>query len=264
MDANALLLAASLLPVRSRLRDLGRVASDGLALLRTPFLSDNDCRDRHAQYFALEANQCLSVGQARAAQCWLEQGLAKYPWQARLRLQMAHPWILRGECGAARQILLPLVGRDDLDPQSRALVCDTIAWSDLMLGDPALLPEADALSQEAFEAVPDSHPFAGTRGAALIELERLDEGFVLLRRALVGNPDAYNKAVNLCYLGLREARRDDAEAARRYLDEARRLDPRCPVLERIARLVEARTASIVPDVVDVLPASPSAERRAPL
>jgi tetratricopeptide (TPR) repeat protein len=107
-----------------------------------------------------------------------------------------------------------------------------------MRADPELLAETDQFSKEACEAFPWSSYFAGTRGAVLVELGQSEAGMDLLSRALKKNNDAYNKAVNACYLALGEAQLGNREAAQLYLETARRLDRTCPVLKRIAKEVK--------------------------
>src|SRR5262249_49727221 len=144
-----------------------------------------------------------------------------------------------GQFARSRENLLPLLTRDDLHPILRPHVLDTIAWANLMRGEPELLVETDTFSKEAYEAQPWSSYFAGTRGAVLVELNQTEAGIKLLRIALEKNKDAYNKAVNASYLALGEARLGDSDAAQTLLETARRLDPSCPVLERIAGRVRA-------------------------
>jgi tetratricopeptide (TPR) repeat protein len=143
-----------------------------------------------------------------------------------------------GQFVGSRECLLPLLGREDLLPLHRPHVLDTIAWANLMRGDPGLLEETDQFSKEAYEAVPWSSYFAGTRGAVLVDLGQTEAGMELLRTALKKNKDAYNKAANACYLALGEAKLGNADAARKHLEMARELDAKCPVLERIAENVQ--------------------------
>ena len=53
--------------------------------------------------------------------------------------------------------------------------------------------------------------------------------------------DDWNKAANACYIGIAHARRGEAEQCRSYFALARRLDPKCVLLER-----EPKTAAAEP------------------
>jgi predicted Zn-dependent protease len=136
----------------------------------------------------------------------------------------------------ARTVLLDWVARTDIGLQSGAIVCNNLAWTDVMLGQPALLAEADEKSREALSILP-WEPFAqGTRGAVLVEQNRIEEGLRLLLDAMKGNPRNL-RAFNACYLAIAEARRGQAKLAQSHLARAVRFDCQCPLLPRARREV---------------------------
>jgi hypothetical protein len=53
-----------------------------------------------------------------------------------------------------------------------------------------------------------------------------------LKRAIKKHTDNKNKALNACYLSIAEKRRGNEDAARKYLEQARKLNPECSLLER--------------------------------
>jgi tetratricopeptide (TPR) repeat protein len=141
----------------------------------------------------------------------------------------------------ARQVFTALA-RDPgaLRPELKFMLLNNIAYANLMLADPALLPEADACSAEAYQNAPWHPAITGTRGAVLAALGRFDEGIPLLQEALARSEDEHGKASEACHLALAEACRGRPEAARRYLDTARALDPGCYMLARVEQRLSPR------------------------
>jgi tetratricopeptide (TPR) repeat protein len=228
----------SLIPMRVRMPQLGRTPTDGLILAGIPGLSDEILTHYHVNYFQEEGRYCSERGRHEEAKRWYEAGLALNPENLMLRFCFGNVQVPLGQFALSREYLLPLLAREDLYPILRPHILDTIAWANLMRADPELLAETDQFSKEACEAFPWSSYFAGTRGAVLVELGQSEAGMDLLSRALKKNNDAYNKAVNACYLALGEAQLGNREAAQLYLETARRLDRTCPVLKRIAKEVK--------------------------
>jgi hypothetical protein len=141
------------------------------------------------------------------------------------------------------------MAEDPPSPDMGWLVRNNLAWTNFMIGDAALLAEADELSS-AVLAQRRNTPFAmGTRGAILGWLGRHDEAIVMLEKAFVRTPTASHRASLACCLAIsfaalaisREALfyRTDAE---RWLERARALHARCPLLERAAAAVAGAQA----------------------
>jgi hypothetical protein len=232
--ANVTLLASSLPPYYNKIGDLScKLPSDGLALLTTPFLSIEKRRSMHARYFMQEADAAFQDGRIGDARRWSEYGLHYYPGEPTLQFLMGTFQVRQGEYWPARELLLSLLARDDLNPSARVLILNNIAWADLMLGNCGLMGEADAFSAEAWTALPWRPALCGTRGAVLVTKGDLQPGIDLLRIALKKNEEPYNRAVNACFLALGEARRGDFAAALSYLETAGKLDPSCPMLARV-------------------------------
>jgi tetratricopeptide (TPR) repeat protein len=236
---NVFFAILSLVPISVRLGESTKSKTDGLLLATVPFLSDEALVQWHSHYFQTEGDNNCERARYEEALRWFETGLAHYPNDIMLQFRFGNIHVRLGRFSLCRDSLLPILERADLHPLYRPTVLDTVAWANLMRGEPELLPETDRFSKEAFEAFPWSSYFAGTRGAVLVELGQAEAGLVLLRKAFDKNPDAYNRAVNACYLALGEAQLGNRDAASNYLETARKLDPKCPVSERIAERVNA-------------------------
>ncbi|HEY3855066.1 MAG TPA: hypothetical protein VGO67_11775 [Verrucomicrobiae bacterium] len=114
------------------------------------------------------------------------------------------------------------------------IVLNNIAFVDVILDRPELLPEADDYSRQALESMPTLAPFKGTRGMVLAGLGQYDEGVALLKQALKGNTENESKAINAFCLALAAKQRGFESESECYNSLARKLDPNCFLLTRLA------------------------------
>lgn len=181
-------------------------------------------------------------GEDVAALAWAERGLARSPEIPLLQLDAAVSLIRLGRFAEGRERLLPLLGEPSDRPAQRAAILNGLAWADLMIGDAELLPEALRTSEEALELFQGVPAFQGTRGYALLEAGRLEEGLALVTRSLRAHLDPEDKATTYCTMAIGQARQAMLDRAERSLARARRLDPGCVLLPRAeAELAEKRS-----------------------
>jgi hypothetical protein len=98
--------------------------------------------------------------------------------------------------------------------------------------------EIDRLSLELFSADPDNVTVAGTRGSALIDLGRVEEGKALLHHVLAKSAEVIDKTYSHVFLALAAKAEENSMLAREHAVAAEKLDPACPVLKRVADLLE--------------------------
>jgi len=228
--ANLVVVAVNLWPRRID-TPMGPQGSDGMQLWETLFLGPADVDRHQAWWFALEGAACRERGERQAALAWLERGLARYPDAA--AVLSWHGIVALDVCDyrAARVSFVALLAHPDLKPAGRPLVLSNIAYTDALIGG-ELLDEADRYSCEALASLGWMSAVRGTRGAVLVALGRLDEGIDLLRDSMREAERPGDKALDACFLAIGEARRGNRTAAESFLEEARRLDRSCPLLER--------------------------------
>ena len=232
--ANAIIFLISLFPIKS-MSVYGETGSDGWNLLRIPFLASNEIQDHYASYYVQEAVDAYRQGDLRSAKVWIEKGIAQYP---------AHPLVLNGlgfillearEFARARNTFANLLqSHPDMKPELKFMVQNNIAYANLMVGDPALLAEADTLSAQAYKNAPWMPSIVGTRGAVLVELGQLDEGIAMLKEAMANQSEVQGKAADACLIAIGEIRKGNLVESQRFLDLARSLDPNCYLIERAA------------------------------
>jgi len=211
----------------------GEGGTDGWHLLRVFFWKPEDFQKRYALYYALEALDANEERQPLQARDWAAKGLALYPDDEMLLNVSGVIHTYLNDFARAREIFVRLLERPKLMPGSKFIILNNIAYADAELNDPALLPEADQYSAEAYQNVPWEPAIQGTRGLVLVLLGKPDEGLPLLHSAFKKSLTRRNKAIDACYIALGELRRGNRAEAGKYLDAARTLDPECPVIARI-------------------------------
>ncbi len=238
--ANLAVLVENLWP-HNVATSFGAFPSDGKQLLVTLSLSREKRELHHALSFAMEAAVCHHRGDYAGARSWLEKGLALYPdnetllsWQGVVGLDL-------GEYQKARECFLKILQRDRKQPMMRPLMLNNIAYANALLGGDELLREADEFSQEAMTAMSWMPAVRGTRGTVLAAIGRLDEALPMLHDAMAQANSANHKASNACMVSMVEARRGNLDVARNYLDEARKLEPKCHLLSRAETVLRELT-----------------------
>jgi Flp pilus assembly protein TadD len=207
---NAVILLANLLPLRLRWSSRYPVA-DGYQLVTIPFLRESRIAEHRARYNVLEAIELIESGDVQCALRHCQEALSVSPGNAPAQVLLALVHMRLANWREARDILVELLHGQCADPRDE--IKNNIAWSDLFLGDPALIEEADAYSQEALAASPGKVHFQGTRGAVLVCLGKLDEGIERLKAAYSRHGDRHSRACVALWLGIAEARRGNRAKA---------------------------------------------------
>lgn len=229
--ANVVVLLENLWP-RDVATMFGRLPTDGKQLFQAFFLSREKRELHHAAGFVMETAVCHQQGDYEDARRWVKDGLKSYPDNVELLNWHGIIALGLGDYGKARDCFLDLLNRECREPLMRPILLNNVAYADSFLGGENLLKEADAFSQEAMTALSWVPSIRGTRGAVLVAMGRFDEGLPLLREAMSQVEHTNQKALNACLIAEAESHCGNLSAARTYLDEARKLDPRCPLLAR--------------------------------
>jgi tetratricopeptide (TPR) repeat protein len=205
-------------------------------------MKSNEFKQADAMRFVREARiRSEKYRDIEGAAEWCKKGLAQYPDDIDLRNLSAIFSVERGNYTVARQIFKRLLRRKSTPERWHTSLMNNIAYTDALMGDPALLPEADRYSEEAYRGFPDEDFIVGTRGMVLVEMGKYEEGVKLLNEATDMYDTAQGKAVNFCHLSIAYTRMGDPDKAAKSLKKARRLDSRCFVL----KLAEAEAKKVV-------------------
>jgi tetratricopeptide (TPR) repeat protein len=239
--SNTFLVAITLFPWRYR-TPRGIVPSDGLALLTVPFAPQERLRERHAAYFALEGLACLKKRDFRAAIDWAERGLREHPREISNRSILGIGQLGLDQFDVARQTFESCLADSEKNLVNKAIFLMHLAWIELGRDDRGNLEAANRATEEALALTPWVPAIQGTRGCALVDLEKLDEGIDLLRKALKDRENQ-DKSTFASYLALAFAKKGLSDESHKLIEEARRFKPNCPVLARTEK--EISSAAVV-------------------
>jgi tetratricopeptide (TPR) repeat protein len=229
---NAALLIANLFP--RKLASLGGISgTDGWAMIHILRADEEELQKRYAMYYMQESLDAADRGDLAAGRDWAEKGLARYPQDALMINLMGFIYTRLNEYAQAREVFLQVLEKIGTgDEIIKYMALNNVAFANLMLADPHLLGQAAEFSLQAYRNMPWEPSVTGTRGAALMLTGQVEEGIGLLKNAMTRNPDPYGKALDACFIALGELRRGSRAKAEKYLEAARRLEPKCPLLER--------------------------------
>ncbi len=251
--ANALILALNLWP-RKTILPVGEVETDGLQLWRLlqrdPQMAHQSLRLR----YVLEAMFYYAKNQLPEAVPWINQGLELYPDDFNLLNLRGIAALHSSHFEEAREIFLKAAEIKDITPLARYILRNNIAESDILMDKPELREEADRYSMEAMANLSWIPAIKGTRGAVLIALGKPAEGRALTLQTMQAHDAPSYKAQNACWLAMAEAQLGNLEMGRKYLAEARKLDPNCFLLDRTEQKLTT-IANTVPSLTP--PASPA-------
>lgn len=218
------------------------IGSDGWSLLHVPFLSEKEQQEHFAAYYIQESLDHYNRHDYQAAKQWIQKGMDIYPDDANLLNTLGFIQDKFGEFEQARKTFVTLFqSHPDLKPYLKYMILNNIAFTNLMIGDPQLLPEADTFSAEAYKNAPWNASIAGTRGAVLVEKGQFEEGIALLKNAMAEQIDVQAKALDACLIAIAEVRRGNPLESQRYLKTARFLHPGCDLIPRAERELKARS-----------------------
>jgi len=236
--ANLLLGLASLFPL-TYTTEAGAVPSDGLRLIGLPFAGPAQIDELLASRFAMEALAARENGDEGAMLEWAERGFAAHPAPPISRDLLALALIENHRWERGRALCQSLLEDPKLRPEQLAVARNNLAYADFLSERDDLLEEAGQLSAEAVRALGWHPAVQGTRGAVLVALGQAESGIALLRSSLEKVVDAGDRARVECALAMGLASRGDLEPAKAALERARAANPRCPLIERASRELDA-------------------------
>ncbi len=229
---NAFILLINLIPRKTPIMSYVK-GTDGYQMLQ--ILKGKKQTEDFSIYYALETLDALDRGDLAAAHRWCDTGLAQYP-EKLVMLNAETVLLMRSEeYGKGReQILRQLESDPPPVGAMKYVLYNNLAYANLMLEDPSLLPEADELSGIAYKNMSWEHAMISTRGEVLVALGQIDEGIVLLKQALRNNTNSrIDQALDTTYLARAEFRRGRIGEAMKYLAKAEKLDAKCALLNKV-------------------------------
>lgn len=228
---NLVLLFSNLWPAKSGSAG-GQPGTDGWQLLHLLLQKPEEQENRALAYYWLESMALLERNDDSGALRWIDQGLALNPEQPILRGLRGNALLKLKRFAEAREVYLELLSVESVkEPAFKHMVYNNIAYADILLQDPELLPEADRFSEEALRQIGWSSAVIGTRGAVLVEMGRLEDGIRFLKDALEKSRENGGKASNAYHLAVAERKRGNESESRRYLQLTRKYNPQYFLLD---------------------------------
>jgi len=204
-------------------------------------LSKEKCQSLHRTYYLLETGFLYEHGSREEALECVDKGLELYPNYPLLLSSKGALLLEMGELEKALSILKHALSHVDGKQQVlRARLLNDIAYADVLYGGEECIKEADTYSKEAFDVIGWNAAIRGTRGAVLVAVGQVDEGISLLQESMEQTDVLNGKAQNACLLAEAEYLRGDPELAASYLEEAKKLDPKCILISRVECLLAQR------------------------
>lgn len=241
--ANLLVLLLNLWP-KDTATILGPLPTDGKQLFQIASLPAAKLDAYHTAGFLMETSLLHQQGDYRKALTCVEAGLALYPenemllhWKGLLSLEL-------GNYDDARLCFLNLLEGSNIPAMARPIILNNVAYADALLDREDLHEEADSFSQEAMAAMSWVPAVRGTRGTVLVAMGQIEEGLLLLRESMSQASITGHKAQNACLIAEAESRLGNFSIARDYLDEARRLDPGCLLIDRVESILRREEPSL--------------------
>jgi hypothetical protein len=235
--SNLIMLIVNIVPLQVGV-PAGKIGTDGWKLLRLVFPDPKEEAARELVYYVMECHEAMQRRDPDSTLRWAKEGLSKIPGHPALLNYQGVGLLMKHRPREAREVFLSQLSSEEAaKPQHKYILLNNVAYADVLLEDPQLLAEADGYSAEALRQMWWEPSIAGTRGAVLVELGRLDEGIALLRESLEKHKDPYGRAANACHLAIGESRRGDLEMAKRYYQLARKLDSGNYLLERVDKAI---------------------------
>ena len=101
-----------------------------------------------------------------------------------------------------------------------------------------------AYSKDAYTMLPWMASVVGTRGTVLVTLGKYEEGLRLLKKSMEDATSPRSKAENACHMAIGFAQTGQHNNACEYLQLAKEIDAKCPLLARAERTLASAKAEV--------------------
>jgi hypothetical protein len=238
--AQLYLIVVSLVPVRGTV-DGARLPSDGLQLLQLLRRSRDEPAQARTAYAALLSG--YSNGKAPPTMT-----------AASSRVLYHAAFVAEGTVDEegrrdSREALLRELASGDLVREEKMLALDSLVTEGLISGDPELRAHLDDWSLQALELGPEVPTLLGSRGAALVEIGRYEEGKALLAPLVAAAEESkpFDSLMSQAFLARADRALGDEAAARQRASAARTIAEAIPASPRVMAML-ARLETEMQDV----------------
>ncbi|HET6423391.1 MAG TPA: hypothetical protein VFG20_06890 [Planctomycetaceae bacterium] len=223
----------------------GPVRNDGMLILNWCFAKPEDLRQQRLAYIYHECLYLLHIGRYDDGMQLAKTGRAEFPDDPNMESLEAFCWSSSGSRDEAKARYQALRYREDLPPEADAAILSFLIYLDLMEDDPEQLKEALEYSERAYSMLPWDSMIKGPRGAALVASGQVDAGLNLLQQAFHQCFEPESRAFHAAFIAWGKHQQGDSVGAHRYLEMAKRLEPRADSIERVEGILNEKAATSV-------------------
>lgn len=217
--SSIVMIAFNLLPINYKFKGI-KLPSDGLRMLKTPFMKEKDLGEILSAGRFMDAHEMFEKKQYDLSAKAYEDILKENPGLTAAKNNLSVIYMKLLELEKAERILTALLG-EQREKRYDCLIYNNLAWVHLLYDTEQSLEKADAYSRMAYELNPDMANIRGTRGSALIALGKYNEGIDLLKKlAKLRKPvdPATNNACVFFFLSYAYRKKRDYQMANRYIE----------------------------------------------
>lgn len=223
------------------------VQSDGLQLLRVPFLSEEEMADADGFFAISKICQFIKENDYMCAEQWFRRIWRSQPLGNDFQWSEAMAQVLAetGHTEEARLVYHRILDSDQasLVPSIRRDALDALACLSVYYDRPDLLLESKTLITQALGEFPDSITIKGTMGSILFELGEVEAAVPLLSEVLDASSSPLDCAISGAYLALAAAKKGDRCESKRLVAEISPDMHSHRLVKRLLKAVESLPAS---------------------
>lgn len=240
---NVLSILVSLWPIKF-ISELGTTYSDGLNFVKTLFMKKEEINEFIARYYCLEGMYWKDRGDYEASKKWYEACLEEYPDNRSCKNDLGVLCMKTGNFDRALKLFHDLYLESHENRYMELLIKNNLAYTYAVTGDKGHFHLADTLSEEVYENHSWNPTFKNTRGLALVQAGKTDEGLALLYEILDTKQSKVEKSVIMIHIAIGESHNGNRNKAMDYYHKAKDLDPQCCILPFVERELAIRTQPI--------------------
>jgi hypothetical protein len=201
ISSNLFLISVNLIPIKTNFMGI-KLPTDGLQLVKLPFWNRADIQNILSAGKIMDAYELYEMKKYSEAEKLFKDCVETYPDMVLPRINVAAALIKQGKVEACISFLEESLQVAEDDPLM-FFIFNNLAWAYLICYTEEALKKADEYSAKAY-LLNKKHPnVLGTRACVLIEKGELEDGLVLLKKAVkVREPidDKMNDPVGFIYL----------------------------------------------------------------
>jgi hypothetical protein len=252
--SNIFLIVVNLLPIKTNFMGI-KLPTDGLQLLKLPFWTEKDIQNILSAGKIMDAYELYEAKKFPEAEKLFKECVSTYPDMVLPRINVAASFIKQGKLQECISFLESSLKYAENDPLL-FFIYNNLGWAHLISYSEKGLQQADDYSSKAYLLNPKHPNVLGTRACVLIEKGELDDGIVLLKKAVkIREPidDKMNDPAGFIYLAYGFYLKEKYVKARYCLDKVRKyenkLDPDYQmVYDRILEITDNFAALSQPNV----------------